>query len=120
MNAIIDTMSSLWLNSGFAGLFAQPKQLIMIIVAFVLLYLALVKKFEPLLLLPIAFGMLLANLPGAELMHMEMFFDEHYLAIENGEAVGALGHHVSEMLKALPQNATAVFNDGVLTLNGID
>ena len=73
MNAIIDTMSSLWLNSGFAGLFAQPKQLIMIIVAFVLLYLALVKKFEPLLLVGIAFGTLLTNLPGAGLYHPELW-----------------------------------------------
>ena len=73
MNAIIDTISSLWLNSGFAGLFAQPKQLIMIIVAFVLLYLALVKKFEPLLLVGIAFGTLLTNLPGAGLYHPELW-----------------------------------------------
>ena len=40
----------------------------MILVSFVLLYLAIAKKFEPLLLLPIAFGILLANLPGAGLM----------------------------------------------------
>ena len=73
MNAIIDTISSLWLNSGFAGLFAQPKQLIMIIVAFVLLDLALVKKFEPLLLVGIAFGTLLTNLPGAGLYHPELW-----------------------------------------------
>ncbi len=73
MNAIVDTISSLWLNSGFAGLFNQPKQLIMIIVAFVLLYLALVKKFEPLLLVGIAFGTLLTNLPGAGLYHPELW-----------------------------------------------
>ena len=110
-------------TTGIAKLFAQPdwwKTILMYIIIGTLFYLAIVKKFEPLLLMPIAFGMLLANLPGAELMHMEMFFDAHYLKIENGEAIGALGHHVSEMLNALPQNATAVFNDGVLTLNGID
>ena len=38
-----------------------------------LFYLAIVRKFEPLLLLPIAFGMLLANLPGADLFHMDLF-----------------------------------------------
>ena len=43
-----------------------------------LFYLAIVKKFEPLLLLPIAFGMLLANLPGANLIHLDFFFDEYY------------------------------------------
>ncbi|MBR5680344.1 MAG: sodium ion-translocating decarboxylase subunit beta, partial [Clostridia bacterium] len=41
-----------------------------------LFYLAIVKKFEPLLLLPIAFGMLLANLPGANLYHIELFIHE--------------------------------------------
>ena len=73
MNAIVDTMSSLWLNSGFAGLVADPRQLIMILVSFVLLYLALVKKFEPLLLVGIAFGTLLTNLPGANLYHPELW-----------------------------------------------
>lgn len=47
--------------------------LVMILVACVLAWLAIVKKFEPLLLLPIAFGMLLTNLPGAEMYH-EVFF----------------------------------------------
>jgi len=47
--------------------------IIMIIVACVLLYLAIVKKFEPLLLLPIAFGMLIANIPAAGLFHNEWF-----------------------------------------------
>ena len=49
------------------------KNLIMIAVACVLLYLAIGKKFEPLLLLPIAFGMLLTNLPGADLYHQELW-----------------------------------------------
>ena len=49
------------------------KYLIMIAIACLLLYLAIVKKFEPLLLLPIAFGMLLTNLPGAEMYHSELW-----------------------------------------------
>lgn len=49
------------------------KTLVMIFIACVLLYLAIVKKFEPLLLLPIAFGMLLANLPLGGVMHPELF-----------------------------------------------
>ncbi|MBR5804552.1 MAG: sodium ion-translocating decarboxylase subunit beta [Clostridia bacterium] len=49
----------------------------MIVIACVLLYLAIVKKFEPLLLLPIAFGMLLTNLPGAGLYHEEIFAGGH-------------------------------------------
>ncbi len=48
-------------------------ELIMVAIACVLLYLAIVKKFEPLLLLPIAFGMLLANLPLGGIMHKEFF-----------------------------------------------
>lgn len=55
---------------------------VMLIIACVLLYLAIVKKFEPLLLLPIAFGMLLSNLPmdfTQNLMHTEFFVDEAYM-----------------------------------------
>ncbi|MBE6940514.1 MAG: sodium ion-translocating decarboxylase subunit beta [Ruminococcaceae bacterium] len=53
------------------------KVLIMILISFVLLYLAIVKKFEPLLLLPIAFGMLVTNLPGAEMYHEILFAGGH-------------------------------------------
>ena len=51
------------------------KTLIMYVIVGVLMYLAIGKGFEPLLLLPIAFGMLLANLPGAELFHKEWFIN---------------------------------------------
>ncbi len=51
--------------------------LLMIAIACVLAYLAIVKKFEPLLLLPIAFGMLLTNLPGAGMYHEELFAGGH-------------------------------------------
>ncbi|MBQ8448170.1 MAG: sodium ion-translocating decarboxylase subunit beta [Clostridia bacterium] len=51
------------------------KTLIMYCIVGALVYLAIVKKFEPLLLLPIAFGMLLTNLPGAEIFHMDWFVD---------------------------------------------
>jgi oxaloacetate decarboxylase beta subunit len=53
------------------------KILVMLSVSLVLLYLAIVKQFEPLLLLPIAFGMLLTNLPGAGLFNAELFADGH-------------------------------------------
>jgi len=49
------------------------KYLVMILISFVLLYLAIVKKFEPLLLIGIAFGMLLTNLPGAEMYHSDLW-----------------------------------------------
>jgi len=60
-------------QTGFAMIADNWKVVVMILVAFVLAFLAIVKKFEPLLLLPIAFGMLLTNLPGAEMYH-EIFF----------------------------------------------
>lgn len=53
------------------------QMLIMIVIACVLLYLGIVKKFEPLLLVPIAFGMLLTNLPGAEMFHEALFAGGH-------------------------------------------
>ena len=70
MQAFVDFLK----QTGFY-LFSQGnwKCLIMIGIAFVLCYLAIVKKFEPMLLLPIAFGMLLTNLPGAEMFHEEIF-----------------------------------------------
>lgn len=61
-----DSIAKLWQSSGFVSLTWQS--LVMIIVGCVLIYLAIGKKFEPLLLLPIAFGVLLANLPSAGLM----------------------------------------------------
>lgn len=62
----IHALKTIWENSGFAVLDFQ--YLIMIAIACVLIYLAIAKKFEPLLLLPIAFGMLLVNLPHSGLM----------------------------------------------------
>ena len=52
------------------------KTLVMFVIAGVLVYLAIAKQYEPLLLLPIAIGMLLANLPGAELFHMDLFLHD--------------------------------------------
>ena len=74
-NAIIETLVGILNASGFAA-FLEPggwKFAVMIAIACGLLYLAIVKKFEPLLLLPIAFGMLLANLPGAGVYHPELW-----------------------------------------------
>lgn len=70
--------------TGFNGVVAVIGTPLMLIIACVLLYLAIIKEFEPLLLLPIAFGMLLSNLPmfansGAIMMHPEFFTDSKYL-----------------------------------------
>lgn len=61
ITAFLETMKGLFLQSGFVQ--GYWGQYLMIIVACILIYLAIVKKYEPLLLLPISFGMLLANLP---------------------------------------------------------
>ena len=68
--------------------------LVMIVVSCVLFYLAIVKKFEPLLLLPIAFGMLLTNLPGAGLYHPELFEGGHvhWGDFTNANGVGLLDY----------------------------
>lgn len=64
--SLAETFFNIWNSSGFSAVTWQ--QLLMICVACILIYLAIVKKYEPLLLLPIAFGVLLANLPMADLM----------------------------------------------------
>lgn len=73
MDAIVTFLQS----TGIAQLGENPLSLVMIAISCVLLYLAIVKKFEPLLLLPIAFGMLLTNLPGAGMYHAALFEGGH-------------------------------------------
>ncbi len=75
--SFIDAIKGFLGDMGFAMIANNWKVLIMILISFVLMYLAIVKKFEPLLLLPIAFGMLLTNLPGAEMYHTELFSGGH-------------------------------------------
>lgn len=72
MSAFVETIIGLFKDSGFYYIIMDFtnggwKTLLMLIISLILIYLAIVKKFEPLLLLPIAFGMLLANLPFGEL-----------------------------------------------------
>ncbi len=64
-------------SMGYYMLGVQWKCIIMLVVGCILLYLAIVKGFEPLLLLPIAMGMILTNLPGAEMYHSELFAGGH-------------------------------------------
>ena len=73
MDAIVNFLQ----QTGFYIVQQNPLSLVMLAVSCVLLYLAIVKQFEPLLLLPIAFGMLLTNLPGAEMYHEVLFANGH-------------------------------------------
>ena len=75
----VEVLSNLWKTSGFYLAASDWRQIVMILVGCVLLYLGIVKKFEPLLLVGIAFGTLLTNLPGGGLYHPELwdaFLDE--------------------------------------------
>lgn len=79
-------------DTGFAYLGDQWKVLIMILISFVLFYLAIAKQYEPLLLLPIAFGMLLTNLPGAGLYTPELFAGGHIHWAEFAKGAGLLDY----------------------------
>ena len=74
-----EAISNFLNDTGIAKMIKQAdwKTIIMILISFVLMYLAIGKGFEPLLLLPIAFGMLLTNLPGAGMYHAEIFEGGH-------------------------------------------
>ncbi|MBR2717945.1 MAG: sodium ion-translocating decarboxylase subunit beta [Clostridia bacterium] len=74
---VMQTLVDLYKSSGIAQFVADPLALVMVGVACSLMYLAIVKQFEPLLLLPIAFGMLLTNLLGSEVYHEELFAGGH-------------------------------------------
>ena len=81
MDSILKSLLTLWESTGVARLFGGDiwlfvKTLAMFIIVGVLVYFAIKKQYEPLLLLPIAVGMLLTNLPGANLFHMDLFINE--------------------------------------------
>ena len=104
-----EILSNLWEQSGFASLFAGFtgdgwQNLVMIIIGCALLYLAIVKKFEPLLLCGIAFGCILSNLPGAGLYNQGLW-DSYvngtpYLVTgEAGEVIRTIEHiHFTDII----------------------
>ncbi len=96
MEIFVDTLNGLVQGSGFMGFVADGgwQNIIMILISFVLFYLAIVKQYEPLLMLPIAFGMLLTNLPMTGLYHPELwnpatnpYFAPEYIEQANGVVV---------------------------------
>lgn len=82
--SFFSVIEKLAMESGFAGLIAEPRYLAMILIAFALLYCGIVLKFEPLLLVPIAFGILLANLPMANLMGEGKLLNLFYMGVKMG------------------------------------
>ncbi|MBQ8196102.1 MAG: sodium ion-translocating decarboxylase subunit beta [Oscillospiraceae bacterium] len=96
MEIFVDTLVGLVEGSGFMGFLVEGgwKNIIMILISFVLFYLAVVKQYEPLLMLPIAFGMMLTNLPITGLYHPELwdpalnpYFAPEYIETANGVVV---------------------------------
>ena len=100
---MLESFANFLQNTGFYALISSGgidavKTIIMIAIACVLLYLAIVKKFEPLLLLPIAFGMLLSNLPmikdsSAIMMHTEFVTNPEYMTDGKYINVGYICQH---------------------------
>ena len=131
---MLDAITNFLGTTGIAHMFSAESDtqwwqyLIMYVIIGALFYLAIVKKFEPLLLLPIAFGMLLANLPGADLIHLQYFFDDYYIAVEGGEFVGSLAMGVDNFVDTFLMGYKEFFtltedsfhvNMEYLTANGI-
>lgn len=83
---IIDMLKSLWESTGFVQ--GEWENYVMILISFVLFYLAIARKFEPLLLLPIAFGMLMVNIPGAsDVLFFKGYSAENHV-LPDGETGG--------------------------------
>ena len=111
---ILGTLGDLANESGLARFLSDPLALVMVGIACVLIYLAIVKKFEPLLLLPIAFGMLLTNLRGSEVFHEELFAGGHANWSLFGGAVQINAKNLAEGIGQLMVNSSG----GVLTEAG--
>lgn len=79
-----DILIKLYEMTAISNIIAEPSFLIMYCLAFILLYLGIYKKYEPLLLIPIAFGVLLANFPGGE-MGVIQANSEGFVTLANGE-----------------------------------
>ena len=115
--AIIEMLKGLWEATGFVK--AGPSQwqnYVMIAISVVLFYLAIVKGFEPLLLLPIAFGMFIINIPGS---HEVLYGADHDLVGQYTAAVNALadGEHfglTGEALAEWKKTAIAAVNENML------
>lgn len=110
---ILEILKNIWAASGLAAITWQ--QGVMIGVSFVLLFFAIVKKFEPMLLLPIAFGMLLANLPSAGLMYDAVGAAQSQIAAAQAEIAQGINIEANQAIIAAAEKVK--FTDsGVLYL----
>ncbi len=115
---IFATLRDLANESGIALVLRNPQNLIMILVAFILLFLAIVKKFEPLLLLPIAFGMLLTNLMGSNIYHEELFAGGHANWSLFGGAILVQSSDLADLPRLVGDGLIQVNNAGAILING--
>ncbi|MDE5996328.1 MAG: sodium ion-translocating decarboxylase subunit beta [Eubacterium sp.] len=97
--AIVDIFA----NSGYAFFFTDGgwKNLVMLLVSFVFLYLGIKKGFEPLLMIPIAFGMLLANIPGANLAVQYHDMEGFIQLVAHGRVMGDNGEWITGLTPGL-------------------
>ena len=107
---ILQTLGSLASESGLAQFIRDPLAIVMVGVACLLIYLAIVKKFEPLLLLPIAFGMLLTNLLGSEVYHEALFAGGHANWSLFGGAILVDSKDLANLAELTVNNAGAILN----------
>ncbi len=114
---------NLWHSTGLYSLIdingsATWQNLVMILISFVLVYLAVVKKFEPLLLLPIAFGMFIVNIPGA---YRILFGDKGYIVTDvltNTEVARGTLTELCELFNVDGLEALKLYLAGEVTLHG--
>ena len=99
MSKIVDLITSFLESTGIVAFFQGNgwMNLIMILVGCVFLFLAIKKKFEPYLLIPIAFGIILANIPGAGVF-VKQGIDANGLVITNNAGIVLEGHNLSEIV----------------------
>ncbi len=107
---ILQTLADLANESGIAQFLRDPLALVMVGIACFLIYLAIVKKFEPLLLLPIAFGMLLTNLLGSEVFHESLFAGGHANWSLFGGAILVESKDLVDLASVTVNNAGAILN----------
>ena len=114
---ILETLGDLANESGIAMFLRDPLALVMVAVACLLIYLAIVKKFEPLLLLPIAFGMLLTNLLGSEVYHESLFAGGHANWSLFGGAILVNSKDLANLSELVQQGLLKVNNAGAVLVD---
>jgi len=95
-----EILENLYQMTAFSNFAQDPSYLIMYVIAFVLLYLGIVKHYEPLLLIPIAFGVLIANFPGGE-MGVYQADENGWITLASGETVNVWEMPIHEVAHKL-------------------